>query len=239
VIHQAGFQSLSTMVDALESFQGGLDKPIYYHYLRPMSDLDVGLLTLGHDGLSHDETFCTDDLNPPFDLNIPIEVSDEYAISEGIVIRVDGQCQIEHELVHDRVNEHIHTGLEIVAVMVDEHIDNDDPVETEYDVKFSENEGNKDDEDVIDFTTIGVSSQVPKQVMFGDDAYVLDVDDFDSESGSEGDRLCDNRGLSRLDNQSIEHDRLIGIGIVLDFVEFISFTFGDKEMILVIEKVSR
>ncbi|GJX41444.1 hypothetical protein Tco_0256434, partial [Tanacetum coccineum] len=103
----------------------------------------------GHDGLSHDETFCTDDLNPPFDLNIPTEVSDEYAISEGIVIRVDDQCQTEHELVHDRVNEHIHTRLVIVAVMVDEHIDNDDPVETGYDVKFSENEGNKDDEDVI------------------------------------------------------------------------------------------
>ncbi|GJS56290.1 hypothetical protein Tco_0629652 [Tanacetum coccineum] len=42
---------------------------------------------------------------------------------------------------------------------------------------------------------------------------------------------CDNRGLSRFDNQSIERDRLIGIGFVLDFVEFISFTFGDKEMI--------
>ncbi|GJV81116.1 uncharacterized mitochondrial protein-like protein [Tanacetum coccineum] len=50
---------------------------------------------------------------------------------------------------------------------------------------------------------------------------------------------CDNRGLSRLDNQSIERDRLIGIGFVLDFVEFISFTFGDKEIILVIEAVSR
>ncbi|GJT31475.1 hypothetical protein Tco_0911750 [Tanacetum coccineum] len=43
----------------------------------------------------------------------------------------------------------------------------------------------------------------------------------------------------RLDNQSIERDRLNGIGFVLDFVEFISFTFGDKEMISVIEAVSR
>ncbi|GKD46423.1 hypothetical protein Tco_1271068, partial [Tanacetum coccineum] len=43
----------------------------------------------------------------------------------------------------------------------------------------------------------------------------------------------------RFDNQSIERDRLIGIGFVLDFVEFISFTFSDKEMILVIEAVSR
>ncbi|GJQ96873.1 hypothetical protein Tco_0008012 [Tanacetum coccineum] len=47
----------------------------------------------------------------------------------------------------------------------------------------------------------------------------------------------DNRGLSRLHNQSIERDHLIGIGFVLDFVEFISFTFGDKEMILVIEAI--
>ncbi|GJT86029.1 hypothetical protein Tco_1067746 [Tanacetum coccineum] len=50
---------------------------------------------------------------------------------------------------------------------------------------------------------------------------------------------CDNHDLSRFDNQSIERDRLIGIGFVLDFVEFISFTFSDKEMILVIEAVSR
>ncbi|GJZ01798.1 hypothetical protein Tco_0519759 [Tanacetum coccineum] len=35
----------------------------------------------------------------------------------------------------------------------------------------------------------------------------------------------------RLDNQFIERDHLIGIGFPLDIVEFISFTFGDKEMI--------
>ncbi|GJZ45770.1 hypothetical protein Tco_0593366 [Tanacetum coccineum] len=48
---------------------------------------------------------------------------------------------------------------------------------------------------------------------------------------------CDNHDLSRLDNQSIERDRLIGIGFVLNFVKFISFTFGDKEMISVIEAI--
>ncbi|GKC54930.1 hypothetical protein Tco_1077675 [Tanacetum coccineum] len=48
------------------------------------------------------------------------------------------------------------------------------------------------------------------------------------------DRRCDNHDLSRFGNQSIERDRLIEIGFVLDFVEFISFTFGDKEMIFVI-----
>ncbi|GKE86099.1 hypothetical protein Tco_1559841, partial [Tanacetum coccineum] len=42
----------------------------------------------------------------------------------------------------------------------------------------------------------------------------------------------------RLHNHSIERNRLIRIGFVLDFMEFISFTFGDKEMILVIEAVS-
>ncbi|GJS85176.1 hypothetical protein Tco_0751717 [Tanacetum coccineum] len=45
-------------------------------------------------------------------------------------------------------------------------------------------------------------------------------------------------GIIDLDNQSIERDRLIGIGFVLNFVKFISFTFGDKEMISVIEAVS-
>ncbi|GJT84167.1 hypothetical protein Tco_1058509 [Tanacetum coccineum] len=50
---------------------------------------------------------------------------------------------------------------------------------------------------------------------------------------------CDNHDLGRFDNQSIERDRLIGIGFGLDFVEFISFTFSDKELILVIEAVLR
>ncbi|GKE69996.1 hypothetical protein Tco_1528068 [Tanacetum coccineum] len=49
---------------------------------------------------------------------------------------------------------------------------------------------------------------------------------------------CDNHDLSRLDNQSIERDCLIGIGFVLNFAKFISFTFGDKEMMSVIEAVS-
>nr|GEY27421.1 retrovirus-related Pol polyprotein from transposon TNT 1-94 [Tanacetum cinerariifolium] len=45
---------------------------------------------------------------------------------------------------------------------------------------------------------------------------------------------CDNHDLSRFDNQSIERDRLIGIDFVLDFVKFISFTFGDSEIIFMI-----
>nr|GEZ98708.1 putative reverse transcriptase domain-containing protein [Tanacetum cinerariifolium] len=45
---------------------------------------------------------------------------------------------------------------------------------------------------------------------------------------------CNNHDLSRFDNESIERDRLIGIGFVLDLVKFISFTFGDREMIFMI-----
>ncbi|GJU18809.1 reverse transcriptase domain-containing protein [Tanacetum coccineum] len=51
--------------------------------------------------------------------------------------------------------------------------------------------------------------------------------------------ICVCVGYVILDNQSIERDRLNGIGFVLNFVKFISFTFGDKEMILVIEAVSQ
>ncbi|GJZ36871.1 hypothetical protein Tco_0583062 [Tanacetum coccineum] len=64
-----------------------------------------------------------------------------------------------------------------------------------------------------------------REPLFGEDVWFMGI------------RVC--VGYVRLDNQSIERDRLIGIGFVLDFVEFISFTFGDKEMILVIEAVSR
>ncbi|GJU76368.1 hypothetical protein Tco_1273438 [Tanacetum coccineum] len=46
--------------------------------------------------------------------------------------------------------------------------------------------------------------------------------------------LCVYVGYVRFDNQSIKRDRLIRIGFVLDFMKFISFTFGDEEMILVI-----
>ncbi|GJT44612.1 putative reverse transcriptase domain-containing protein [Tanacetum coccineum] len=35
-------------------------------------------------------------------------------------------------------------------------------------------------------------------------------------------------------NQSIERDRLIGIGLVMDLVKFLSFTFGGKEMTFVV-----
>ncbi|GJS14021.1 hypothetical protein Tco_0408493 [Tanacetum coccineum] len=59
------------------------------------------------------------------------------------------------------------------------------------------------------------------------------------ELGPEYLTRVDDKGEVTLDNQFIERDRLIGIGFVLNFVKFISFTFGDKEMISVIEVVSR
>ncbi|GJT41172.1 hypothetical protein Tco_0941037 [Tanacetum coccineum] len=55
---------------------------------------------------------------------------------------------------------------------------------------------------------------------------------FDELRGQDfqGGDTVDNHDLSRLDNQSIERDRLIVIGFVLNFVKFISLLFGDKEM---------
>ncbi|GJX81957.1 retrovirus-related pol polyprotein from transposon TNT 1-94 [Tanacetum coccineum] len=38
-------------------------------------------------------------------------------------------------------------------------------------------------------------------------------------------------------NQSIERDRLIGIGLVMDLVKFLSFTFGGKEMTFVVVQI--
>ncbi|GJV45812.1 hypothetical protein Tco_1430348 [Tanacetum coccineum] len=38
----------------------------------------------------------------------------------------------------------------------------------------------------------------------------------------------------RVGNQSIERDRLTGIGLVMDLVKFLSFTFGGKEMTFVV-----
>ncbi|GKE87049.1 hypothetical protein Tco_1564524 [Tanacetum coccineum] len=67
-----------------------------------------------------------------------------------------------------------------------------------------------------------------------DSNIIFDKPNGDVNSGSVEYDNCDNRGSSRyviLDNQSIERDRLNGIGFVLNFAKFISFTFGDKEMI--------
>ncbi|GJY63432.1 hypothetical protein Tco_0464892 [Tanacetum coccineum] len=100
---------------------------------------------LCHEGLSHDETFGTDNLDPPppFDLNILAHVSDEVIVSnhamvqdrvngelgnekDVVPLRVDEQCQTEHDDVnHDRVNEDTHNGLERNTSRVDEHLDND------------------------------------------------------------------------------------------------------------------
>ncbi|GJY76812.1 hypothetical protein Tco_0481928 [Tanacetum coccineum] len=41
-------------------------------------------------------------------------------------------------------------------------------------------------------------------------------------------------GICELDNQSIERDRLDEIGLMVKFVEFLSFTLSDKEMIIVV-----
>nr|GEW58019.1 hypothetical protein [Tanacetum cinerariifolium] len=111
-----------------------------------------------HEGLSHDETFGTDNLDhpPPFDLNILAHVSDEVIVSNHAMIqdrvdeelgnendvfplRVDEQCQIEHDEVnHDRLNKDTHNGLVMNTSR-----------DFEYDADSSENERCKDDADVM------------------------------------------------------------------------------------------
>ncbi|GJV22590.1 hypothetical protein Tco_1371610 [Tanacetum coccineum] len=46
--------------------------------------------------------------------------------------------------------------------------------------------------------------------------------------------LLENVDYVRVGNQSIERDRLIEIGLVMDLVKFLSFTFGGKEMTFVV-----
>ncbi|GJR00174.1 hypothetical protein Tco_0523158 [Tanacetum coccineum] len=70
-----------------------------------------------------------------------------------------------------------------------------------------------------------------------------DGDDDDSSNNDEGGGFRGRGGASgsgRLfGNQSIERDRLIGIGLVMDLVKFLSFTFGGKEMTFVVLALSK
>ncbi|GJS78521.1 hypothetical protein Tco_0728402 [Tanacetum coccineum] len=173
---------------------------------------DMHFDSSGQEGLSHDETLGIVSNHATFQNWVDEESGNEHDV---VLVRFDEQCQTEQEVInHDMVNWHIHIRLEIVIVKIDEHIDNDDPMKTEYDAESSENKGNKNDEDVMvdeeneinevevdvhlfgnnhNFTTIGVSSQVHKQVMLRVDAYVLEGDDFYSEPGCEGYGSCGRR----------------------------------------------
>ncbi|GJT56602.1 hypothetical protein Tco_0991656 [Tanacetum coccineum] len=129
-----------------------------------------------HEGLSHDETFGTEDLDlpTPFDLNIPAHVS-------------------------------TNKGINATSIGEDIHNDSN-PQDCQYDVDSRENEGCKDDDDVkIDeeheihkdevefylfgikesdyqFTTIWVSSEVADNVFMEEGVY-----EMDTNSGGEGD----------------------------------------------------
>ncbi|GKE22466.1 hypothetical protein Tco_1433978, partial [Tanacetum coccineum] len=83
-----------------------------------------------HEGLSRDETFRTDDLDPhpPFDMNIPTHVSiDEGILSDHAKVqdRLDEELGNENEsddVNYASVNEDTHHGN---TTRVDEHLDND------------------------------------------------------------------------------------------------------------------
>ncbi|GJX97058.1 hypothetical protein Tco_0352856 [Tanacetum coccineum] len=87
-----------------------------------------------HEGLSHDETFRTNDLDPPlpFDVNIPAHVSTEGILSDHAKVQdiLDEELGNENkpnDVNYASVNEDTHYGN---TARVHEHLDNDnDPLE--------------------------------------------------------------------------------------------------------------
>ncbi|GJR47650.1 hypothetical protein Tco_1315753 [Tanacetum coccineum] len=114
----------------------------------------------------------------------------------------------------------------------DEHQDDDAPPEGEKILKSSKNQHQEwdawEEENFVDEDEVIPEDVTPELIAESQNVNKRVPTIFDHA-----------RIEATFDNQSIERDRLIGIGFVLDFVEFISFTFGDKEMISVIEAVSR
>nr|GEZ00178.1 hypothetical protein [Tanacetum cinerariifolium] len=164
-----------------------------------------------HKELSHDETFGTNDLDPPppFDMNILAHVStDEGILSDYAKVQdiLDKELGNENEL--DYVNyasvnkdtRHSNT------TRVDEHLNNDNAplenaalIEAKDDDDVMIDEENKIHEAKVEvhlsgleesdyqFTNIGVSSEVPDNVFMEKDRYEMDINDFNIVSGGEGD----------------------------------------------------
>ncbi|GJS94837.1 reverse transcriptase domain-containing protein [Tanacetum coccineum] len=141
-----------------------------------------------HEGLSRDETFRTDDLDPPppFDMNIPTHVS----IDKGIL---SDHAEVQDRLVEELGNENESDDVNYASVNEDTHHEEKD----DDDVMINEeNEIHKAKvevhlfglrESAYQFTNIGVSIEVPDNVFMKKDGYDMDIDDFDTDSCGEGD----------------------------------------------------
>ncbi|GJX92369.1 hypothetical protein Tco_0345695 [Tanacetum coccineum] len=164
-----------------------------------------------HEGLSRDETFGTDDLDPPppFDMNILIHVSiDEGILSDYAKVqdKLDEELGNENEsddVNYASVNEDTHhvgfrVGSEIATpndnaplenvTLIEEKDDDDVMIDEENEIHEAEVEVHlfglrKSD---YQFTNIGVSIEVPDNVFMKKDGYEMDIDDFDTDSCSEG-----------------------------------------------------
>nr|GEU63397.1 transposase, MuDR [Tanacetum cinerariifolium] len=110
-----------------------------------------------HEGLRHDATFGTDDLYPPS----PIDLNMLAHVSTD---------EDEH-LDNDNAP------LENVALIGEDIYNDSEPEDFEYDVDSSKNEKAKDDANMM----INEENEIHK------DRYEMDIDDFDTYSGGEGD----------------------------------------------------
>nr|GEW82724.1 hypothetical protein [Tanacetum cinerariifolium] len=147
-------------------------------------------------------------------------------------------CQTKLDGVnHATVNEDTHHGEDIY--------NDSDPQDCHYDADSSKNEGCKDDDDVMideeleiheakvnvhlfgikesdyHFTTIWVSSEVPDNVFIEEGVYEIDINDFDTESGGEGDNPSRRRSsLNKLkkDFMQVEADGKNMLSIVVKFL---------------------
>nr|GEX08708.1 hypothetical protein [Tanacetum cinerariifolium] len=235
------FKSISQAFETQEKTVGDVIEDVMKRLSFGITDIDdhldivscvvVHFVGSCHDGLSHDETFGTNDLdNPsPFNLNIPAHVS----IDEGIVSgHVNVQDRIDEELGNqNEANDVNH------ATSIGEDIHNHD---FEYDADSSKDEKANDYVDVMidekneiheaevevhlfglresdyQFTNIVVSSEVPTNVFMKKDGYEMDIDDFDTDSGVEGDCLGGRISeLTKFKKAFIDQELLVLVLIVL------------------------
>ncbi|GKB41009.1 hypothetical protein Tco_0885951 [Tanacetum coccineum] len=143
-----------------------------------------------HEGLSHDETFRTHYLDPPLPFDPSHVSTDEGIVSDHAKVKdiLDKELGNENDVVpFAMVDEHLDNGnapLENAALIGKDIHSDSDYQDYEVDVQiylFGLKESN------YEFTTIWVSSKVPDNDFMVENGYEVDINDFDNDSGGEGD----------------------------------------------------
>nr|GEW61050.1 hypothetical protein [Tanacetum cinerariifolium] len=157
------FGSISQAFETQENIVGDVSGDVMRHLSFDITDIDdhLDVVSCGvvhfvgscHEVLSHDETFGTDDLDPPqpFDLNIPEHDSEYDADSSK-----NEEAKYYNDVMIDEENE-IHEDKDEVEVLLFGIRDND-----------------------YQFTNIGVSSKVLDNVLMEKDRHEMDIKNFDT-----------------------------------------------------------